>query len=184
MCLFVSVCLGVCPIYFVTYFFYFTLIFCWGCLHVFFLFVWGCLKFFFLGRLYIFVWGRIYSCVRIRLHTENQPPRLYGSALKVWVGFSWVGGSGGSGPTHYVVTASQVEVEFRLIFFLFFSSFFQPFFWGRLPFFMKVFILFFAIFFLAIFHFHFCWGRLPFFYFFCEVVFHYFFYVFFLVGSK
>ena len=75
----------------------------------------------------IFFWGRLSSRVKIRLHTENQPPRLSGSALKVWLGVSWVGRWGGSGPTHYVVTPSQVEVEFRFIFFYFFL--------GSLPFF-------------------------------------------------
>ena len=39
----------------------------------------------------IFFEGRLSSCVKIRLHTENQLPRLPGSALKVPV----VGGGGG-----------------------------------------------------------------------------------------
>ena len=38
------------------------------------------------------------SWVKIRLHTENQLPKLSGSALKVYV-VGWVGG-----PTDYFVT--------------------------------------------------------------------------------
>ena len=43
------------------------------------------------------------SWVKIRLHTENQLPKLSGSALKVVV---WSGGGGGGvgGPTDYFVT--------------------------------------------------------------------------------
>ena len=55
----------------------------------------GCLPFFhfFLGRLPFFFWGCLSSLVKIRLHTENQLPRLSGSALKVpgwWVGWGGV----------------------------------------------------------------------------------------------
>ena len=58
--------------------------------------------------------------VKIRLHTENQLPRLTGSALKVP---GWVGGGGWWVPTHYqvklqlmlrlswAVTTTHVEVE-------------------------------------------------------------------------
>ena len=44
--------------------------------------------------IFLFFLGRLSSWVKIRLHTENQLPRLSGSALKVpgWGG--WV-------PTHY-----------------------------------------------------------------------------------
>ena len=48
------------------------------------------------------------SWVKIRLHTENQLPKLSGSFLKVvvggvgWVG--WWGGGGGGGPTDYFLT--------------------------------------------------------------------------------
>ena len=55
--------------------------FFWGRLH--FHFFWGRLHFFFWGRLSFFFWGRLSSWVKIRLHAENQPPRLSGSALKV-----------------------------------------------------------------------------------------------------
>jgi hypothetical protein len=57
------------------------------------------------------------SCwVKIRLHTENQLRVLPGSALR---SFGWGGGVGGGvvgwdGPSHYVVTPTQVEVELRL----------------------------------------------------------------------
>ena len=48
----------------------------------------------FLLRLFsFFFWGRLSSWVKIRLHTENQLPRLPGSALKVPVWW-WVVGGG------------------------------------------------------------------------------------------
>ena len=44
--------------------------------------------------------GRLSSWVKIRLHTENQPPRLSKSAFKVsLVVVGW-----GGGPTKYFVT--------------------------------------------------------------------------------
>ena len=53
-----------------------------------------------------FLWDPIFlllhissSWVKIRLHTENQLPRLPGSTLKVYVG-----GGGVGGPTKYFVT--------------------------------------------------------------------------------
>ena len=77
------------------------LIFCWGLNFV--IFFWGRLHFliffevvfifyfflrsssflFFLRSSSIFFWGRLSSWVKIRLHAENQPPRLSGSTLKV-----------------------------------------------------------------------------------------------------
>ena len=52
---------------------------------------------FYLRSSSIFFWGPLSSWVKIRLHTENQLPRLPGSALKVPVWWGWVGWV----PTHY-----------------------------------------------------------------------------------
>ena len=53
-----------------------------------FIFFLGLLPFFlfFYRSSSIYFWGRLSSWVKIRLHTENQLPRLPGSALKVPVG--------------------------------------------------------------------------------------------------
>ena len=41
---------------------------------------------FFGGRLPVFCWGRLSCCVKIRLHTKNQLPKLSGGALQVSLG--------------------------------------------------------------------------------------------------
>ena len=79
--------------------------------------------FFFLCRLPLFCcYGRLSSWVKIRLHTENQLPRLPGSALKVPVvgGVGWWVGSyplSSQAPTHVEVELgcdNYVGVETRM----------------------------------------------------------------------
>ena len=59
---------------------------------------------FFLSSSSDFVWGRLSTWVKIRLHSENQLPKLSGSALKVVV---WVGG----GWSNWLLCHSQLELR-------------------------------------------------------------------------
>ena len=81
--------------FFFSHFFWVVFIFFSHLFEVVFIF----LKFLFKVVFHFFFWGRLFSWVKIRLHTENQLPKLSGSALKVVV---WSGGVGG--PTDYFVT--------------------------------------------------------------------------------
>ena len=85
--------------------FYFLPIFFWQSSIL--IFVEVVFHFFFFKVVFHFFWGRLSSWVKIRLHTENQLPRLSGSALKVPV---WWGGVVASYPL-LSQAPTPVEVE-------------------------------------------------------------------------